>query len=314
MSEFVTTLITVSIMLVCAVPGFMLIKAKAVRAESIPAFSKVLLYVCQPALTFYSFNKADFTKSLGINMLLFFAVITVIQLIFLGTFFLIFRRRSDDVRYRIATVATVLSNCSFFGVPLLEAIFPESNTVAVYSMTYGLSMNIIGWTVVSAIITKNKKFVSVKKLVLNPATLSFAVALPFFLCGFKIDGSHGEFCEQLNNIISIIGKMTLPVCMLIMGMRLATVKFGSIFIDWLRYLSIAVNQVVFPLVVLGVTMLLRLDKEIVFGMFIMSACPVASVVQNYSEILGKGQDAAANTVLLGTILSVITLPLLALIL
>ena len=44
----------------------------------------------------------------------------------------------------------------------------------------------------------------------------------------------------------------------------------------------------------------------------MCACPVASVVQNYAEILGEGQDVAANTVLLGTLSSIATLPLLAL--
>ncbi len=47
-------------------------------------------------------------------------------------------------------------------------------------------------------------------------------------------------------------------------------------------------------------------------MYVMCACPVASVVQNYAEILGEGQDAAANTVLLGSIFSVATLPVLAL--
>ena len=314
MQEFITTLIMVSIMLACAVPGFILVKTKAVKSESIPAFSKVLMYVCQPALTFYSFNKADFSKSLGINLLIFFAVVTVVQLIFLGAFYLIFRRKMADVRYRIATIATVLSNCSFFGVPLLEAIFPESSTVTVYSMTYFLSMNIIGWTVVSAIITQDRKYVSIKKTILNPATLSVAVALPFFITGFKIDASHGEFCAQLNNIINVIGKMTTPICMLVMGMRLATVSLKPLFADPLRYFSIAVNQIVLPLCVLGITMLLHLNKEIVYSMFIMSACPVAAVVQNYAEILGEGQENAANTVLLGTIASIVTLPILALIL
>jgi len=44
----------------------------------------------------------------------------------------------------------------------------------------------------------------------------------------------------------------------------------------------------------------------------MCACPVASVVQNFAELLGEGQDIAANTVLLGSICSIATLPVLAL--
>ena len=93
MNEFLTTLIIVGIMLLYAVPGFILVKAKAIKPDSISAFSKVLMFVCQPALTLYSFNKADFTKELGINLLIFFAVITAAQLLFIGFFCLIFRKK-----------------------------------------------------------------------------------------------------------------------------------------------------------------------------------------------------------------------------
>ena len=183
MQAFLTTLILVGIMLLTAMPGYILVKIKAVKPESISAFSKVLMYVCQPALTVYSFNKADFTKQLGINLLIFFGIITALQLVFIGFFYLVFRKKSDNIDYRITTVATTLSNCSFLGVPLLEALFPQYPNAPAYSMMYFLSMNLLGWTIVSAIITRNKKYISVKSMILNPAVLSMAVALPFLrLC------------------------------------------------------------------------------------------------------------------------------------
>ena len=42
--------------------------------------------------------------------------------------------------------------------------------------------------------------------------------------------------------------------------------------------------------------------------------PVASVVLNFAEIAGEGQKKAASLVLLGTILSIVTLPLMMLLL
>ncbi len=303
---------TVGMMLIVAVPGFILVKSKAVKPESISAFSKVLMYVCQPALTLYSVGKADFTAELGINLLIFFGIITVVQLLFIGFFFLLFRKKQEDIRYRIATVATTLSNCSFLGVPLLEAIFPDSPNAAAYSMMYFLSMNLLGWTLVSAIITRDKKYFGVKKIFLNPAVLSVAVALPFFLTGFKLSAESGAFFGALGNMITILGKMTTPLCMLIMGMRLATVRVKALFVSPLQYFSVAVNQLIFPLFVFGALFFVPIAAEIKVCMFVMCACPVASVVQNYAEILGEGQDTAANTVLLGSILSIATLPLLAL--
>lgn len=313
MQEFKVTLIMVGIMLAYAVPGFVLIKVKAVKPDSISAFSKLLMFVCQPVLTLYSFNKADYSKELCINLLIFFVIITIVQLVFIGIFYLIFRKKMEEVKYRIVTIATTLSNCSFLGVPLLEALFPDSPNVAVYSMMYFLSMSLLGWTLVSAIITRDKKHISIKKILLNPATISIAFSLPFFFTGFKISADNGYFLGQIENMIYILSKMTTPLCMLVMGMRLATVKFKSIFSSPWTYFSVAINQFVFPLVVLGILTLLRVDEELKWCMYVMCACPVASVVQNYAEILGEGQDVAANTVLLGTMSSIITLPLMALI-
>ena len=275
MQAFLTTLIMVGIMLLTAVPGYILIKTKAVKPESISAFSKVLMFVCQPALTIYSFNKADFTKELGINLLIFFGIITAVQLIFIGFFYLVFRKKMENIDYRITTVATTLSNCSFLGVPLLEAIFPNSPNVAAYSMMYFLSMNLLGWTLVSAIITRDKKYISVKSMIVNPALLSMVVALPLFFTGFKISSVNGQFLGQLENMINILGKMTTPLCMFVMGMRLATIKFKDLFTNWMQYFAVGINQIVFPLFVLG-------------------------------------QATAANMVLLGSICSIVTLPVLAL--
>ncbi len=312
MREFTITLITVGIMLAYAVPGYILIKAKAIKPDSISAFSRVLMYVCQPALTLYSFNKADFSRELGINLLIFFGIITALQLLFIGLFGFIFRKKFDDVKYRVATIATTLSNCSFLGVPILEAIFPDSPNVAAYSMMYFLSMNLLGWTLISAIITRDKKYISAKKMFINPATISIALSLPFFITGFKISSQNGQVLGQIENMINILGKMTAPLCMLIMGMRLATIKPKNLFINPLQYFAVAINQIVFPLCALGLLMLLRVNSELMMCMYVMCACPVASVVQNYAEILGEGQDVAANTVLLGTLSSIATLPLLAL--
>lgn len=312
MNEFLITLITVGIMLAYAVPGFILIKVKAVKPDSISAFSKFLMYVCQPFLTLYSFNKADYTPQLGLNLIIFFLIITAVQLLFIGAFCLIFRKKFDDVSYRVTTVATTLSNCSFLGVPLLEALFPQSPNVAAYSMMYFLSMSLLGWTLVSSIITRDKRYISIKKIAINPATISIAISLPFFLTGFKISASSGNyFLAQLETMITIMGKMTTPLCMLIMGMRLGTVNFRSIFIGWKQYFSVFVNQIIFPLVTLGILMLLGVDEELKWCMFVMCACPVASVILNYAEILGQGQETAANTILLGTMISIVTLPLLA---
>ena len=176
--DFLLTLTSVGILLLYAVPGFILSKAKAVKTDSLPAFSKVLMYVCQPCLTLYTFNDAHYTSHLFGQLLWFFLAITVVQLISIGIFYLIFRKKQEDVRYRIYTIASTFGNCAFFGVPILQAVLPDTDAV-VFTNMYFASMSLLGWTVASAVIAHDRKYMSIKKIAFNPAVLIMAVALYF---------------------------------------------------------------------------------------------------------------------------------------
>ena len=52
-----------------------------------------------------------------------------------------------------------------------------------------------------------------------------------------------------------------------------------------------------------------IDITIQKSLIIMAACPCAAVVLTFSELIGQGQDKACNIILLTTLLSVVTLPL-----
>lgn len=304
---FTITLTCVAIMLVYAVPGYLLVRTKMVQPSAISAFATVLLYVCQPCLTVYSFQKCVYSPELVRNLLIFFAVTLLIQGSFLAIFFLIFRSKFENIRYRICTLATTFGNCTFMGVPLLEALFPDKPEAVMYSLAYFLAMSILSWTAGSYIITQDKKYISIKKLVLNPSVISMIVAIPIFVTGYR-------FQSQVNDMFTLVGKMTTPICMMILGMRLATVKIKPIFTSVLQYFCIAIKQLLLPLTAFVVLSLLPIDPLMKQTLFILAATPVASVVLNFAEMLGKGQETAANVVLLGTLLSVLTIPVMSLLL
>ena len=199
-----------------------------------------------------------------------------------------------------------MGNCGFMGVPLLEAVMPEHPEALAMSTAYCVGMNLIGWTIASAIISNDVKYMKVHKALLNPAVLSLIVAIPLFVTETKLP-------SQLNNMVTLLGKMSLPMCMLIMGMRLATMELKNLFNDKMQYFIIFVKQIVMPVIALLVFMALPVAPYLKRTMFILSASPVASVVLNFSEMIGEGQKTAANLVLLGTLSSVITIPLLMLI-
>lgn len=304
--SFSFTLVTVGVMLLYAVPGYIMIKTKAAKPEAIPAFAKLLMYVCQPCLTLYTFTKVSYSKALFTEMVIFFLFTLVLQG---GILLLVNRvlRKKQDVRYRVCTVGMAFGNVGFIGVPLLESILPGYPKAVIFSSMFMLSMNILGWTVASALIANDKKYISIKKVFLNPTVLILVLALPLFF-------THSELPAQLGTSVNLMGKMTTPLCMLIMGMRLATVNMKQIFMDRLQYITVAMKQLAMPLLALCLMQLLPVDENFKITMFVLCSCPVASVVLNFAEMLGEGQETAANDVLLGTMLSVFTIPLMILVL
>jgi len=304
--EFTTTLLTVALMLAFAVPGFILIKTKAVKKESISAFAKVLMYVCQPCLSLYSFQKVIYSKELFLNMLLFAALSLVLQLGVIMLLFFIFRK-SEDAKYRVVTISSVFGNVGFLGVPLLEALVPQYPQAVSYSAAFIVTMNLLSWTVGSFMLTGDKKYISVKKAFINPMFISLCVTLPLFFTKTVLPA-------PLLNSVTLLGRMTTPMCMLVLGMRFASSEIKEMFTDPRVYLSASLKLIAFPLLAFLVTHWLPVHESIKITAFILCCCPTASTVLSLAEIYDTNQKFASFTVLAATVFCIVTIPLLLLIL
>lgn len=305
--QFSQTAVNVLIMLAYAVPGYLLVKSKAIKPDSISAFAKLLLYVCQPCLSIYSFQKVPYTPALLRNMGIFIGINLAIMLLILAAMYLVFHKKYADNRYRVCTIAACLGNVGFLGVPLLEALLPQYPEAVAYSAVFIVTMNILSWTLGSAVLTGNKKFISVRKIIINPPVLSLAISLPLFF-------TNTTMPDVLFNGVTLLGKMTTPLCMLIVGMRFATAAPKELFIDWRLYMTAGVKLVLMPLIAFLITHWMPIDYSLKATMFILCCCPTASVVLNLSEIYSCCQKTAANLVLTSTLFSMVTIPLMLLIL
>ncbi len=296
---------TVAVMLLCAVPGFLLIKTRILKSESISTLAKILLYVCQPCLVVSALTGVEFSKKTAVDLLIAFGIILVSELVMTGALLLIFRKKLGDARFRIYTVASCMGNVGFMGVPVIQALLPGNTEAVAFTAAASLALNVYGWTIASAVISRDKKYMSVKKIFLNPATVSILVAIPLFV--FNVTLPFG-----IDEKVELIGKFSTPLCMIVMGARLACAKFRDVFLRLGNYLTVALKQLIYPLLVLAVLLILPLDKEMKSAIYIIACCPIASMVLNFSELIGKGREEAAGVLLLGTALSCLTLPLMIL--
>ena len=306
MKAFLITLAAVAVLLATAAPGFWLVKSKKIGEDFMAGFSKVLLYVCQPCLAVYTFYSATFSVEILRDMGIFLILTVLIHAIMLGASCLILKKKFKDAAFRILTIASSFANCAFFGIPIIEALLPEQAPgLIIYTTVYATVMNILGWTAGSAIIAGDTRYITPKKVFFNPAMLGVAIALPIFIFSIPLPGDVAD-------MITILARMTTPVSMLIMGMRLATASFSSVFLSARTYLAVLAKGFIMPLVGFLLAFFAPLPTDVKIAFFIICACPSASIVLNFSELIGAAQKEAAASVLLSTILSIVTLPVMVL--
>ena len=307
---FKTTLIEVLIMLLYMVPAYVLHKVHKVSEHALKDLSNLLLYICQPCLMAYSFMGVEFSKEILPNLAISLVGSIVIQIGLLLLFYIIFFKKSqdkDEAKNRVCALASVLGNIGFFGIPLLEALFPEHPEALMYCMMYILSMNVISWTIALYVMTGSKKYISLKGIFLNPPMIALMIIIPCFLCKVQVP-------DLLGNAITVLAKSCTPICMFILGIRLASRPIKCIFTDKKSYLTVALKMIVMPLVTFGVLYFLPFDTVVKETLYVLAACPCASIVLQFAELNDARPDIAANNILLSTIVSILTMPLLMLLL
>lgn len=218
------------------------------------------------------------------------------------------KNRLNDGKYRIFTIGSFLGNVGFFGQPLISALIPTEPIVSGYCMLFATSMNLLIFTVGEFMITRDRKYISIRRTVINPTVLSVFVAVPLYLMNIKLP-------SEIQSVLLTLRAMAAPICMLILGLRLASMKLKEVFTEPFAYLVSAMKLLVFPLFAYALVYFLPwFDSTFKTSVLIISGTPCAAVIQSLSELHGSEQKNAAYTVLISSILCAVTLPLLALIL
>lgn len=339
---FSTTAVSVLLLVAMAVPGYLLIKSKMLPQKAITYLSVLLLYVSQPFLSIRSFLEVSYTPQLAVNLAIVFGVSLAGQAVIFGVVWLILRRRFDDPQQtaelirdgfiggdsytaepalkaavarsvsgranRAMVLASAFGNVGFFGVPVLQFLFPDAHDAIAYSAVFIVTLNLMSWTVGSYLLTGDKKHVSLKRALINPQTVTLVISLPLFFAGV----SAGDLPDTINTVIDYLADMTAPLCMIILGMRFALAPVVQLFTDFRVYVASFIKTLVFPLLVYVVLMPFQMEEMLRVSLVLLSGMPAATINLNLAELYGADQKTAANSILMSTVLSIVTIPLLML--
>lgn len=320
---FLTGAISVGMLLLMAVPGFILGKMRSVDTESAVKFlSVMLLYILQPFVTFDSFLNTAYDPEVLINIVIVFVFtcVTIGAVLAVGSFAMRFTKFGKDVGGVIA-YGGAFGNVGYMCIPFLQLMAPGDYVIILYATVSVVAFNLMAWTVGNFALTGDKRHISLKRALLNPPTLSFILALPLFLLNLnfiKAEGLTGAALKIVSGIQEVIGlfsDMVGPLAMVLLGLKLADIRFGELFADGRVYIAAGIKLIFFPLFGVALTALMSLFmnvESISLNLIATSAMPCAQNVIMFSTLYDKDSALAAKEVTVSTLLSIVTIPVMLL--
>ena len=260
--------------------------------------SRMLLEITTPLLIISSFNY-DGNSSLAKNTIK--AFIYGI-LIFIITPFMVkpLLTKIEKGKRNILQFAIVFSNCGFMGIPITAAVLGEE--AVIYASIFNMCFTLFIWTYGVTLFTDAASFKEAKKLLKNPGIIAVFIGLLLTVFSVKLP-------IVLYNTISLVGHLTTPISMIIIGSLLAAIDFKAVIKDKTIYYGAFIKLIIIPAVLYGISLLIS-DNSLVMRTYVLiQAMPAGATTSLFAERFNKEKEYSAFVVSFSTLLSIITIPM-----
>lgn len=261
----------------------------------------LLLSVTTPALILNSVLANENTASISeITMvcIVAFAVFLILPIISFG---LVKAMRIPKKQQGLYMFMTVFSNVGFMGFPVMQAIFGDAAIfyTAIFNMVFNLLLFTLG-IIIMNYGNDNKVQLNLKR-VLSPGVIASFIALLIYFTKLT-------FPVVIVNTVNMVGNITTPIAMLLIGSTLANMAIKEVFNDIRIYPYTFIKQIIIPILAFPILQFFIQDTYLLGVTFIIIAMPVANSAVLFATEYGGDIKLAAKTVFLTTLVSVATIP------
>ncbi|WP_250227375.1 AEC family transporter [Anaeropeptidivorans aminofermentans] len=202
----------------------------------------------------------------------------------------------------------VFPNTAYMGIPVIGAMYGEEAVFYIAMCT--VVFNILSFSLGVRILTSNdttREKPKWSKLFLSPPIIATVLGFMMFCFSIKLP-------DTILKAFTSMGNLTTPVSMLVIGAFLAQNDLKESLTSWKAYVVSAARLILMPLCIYAVFSPF-IKNEIMLGtLFMITGMPAATILAILSERHGQNSVEASRLVFLSTVLSVITLPVLTLLL
>lgn len=289
-------------MAVLIVLGVILRKTRVIDERVQKGLSNILIYAVLP-FNLVSSSQYEYSREMILALIAVAgASLCYFTFSIIGMRILVNHMKMEDKERRVVLMTSVFMNTGFVGFPLMGALFGAKGLLlaSCYNMVFNLFMYSYGEHKLSG------QKANARNMLMNPVTIATVIALILFIIPWRMPG-------HVKDTIDIVGNMTVPLAMIMIGSTLTTVDIKKLFTDKLSYLSTALRLLVFPLIMLGAVLVVEkffhMMPVTATTIVLMTALPCGSMNVIFSEKFNCAPKLCARNFAQTVVVMIITIPL-----
>ncbi|MCD2347937.1 AEC family transporter [Clostridium guangxiense] len=277
--------------------GYYSAKVKILDDNATSCISNFIVSITLPLMILTSFN-IQYSRQIFLTIIkiLVFSIATFIFSMGLGK---LISFKFGYGKRNILMFAGMFSNCGFIGFPILKIIYGSKGVL--YTSIFNLAYNVFVWTIGVLILDKSKGNLNYKTIFFNPNIMAVAFGMLFMFLYIKIP-------YTINSACNLVGSMTAPLSMVVIGSILTEIQFRDIFKDWSLYYISIFRLIIIPFIIYCVLKLIKVDDFVIGVIVICEAMPAATLCPILAKSYNENFKYASKIVFVTTVLSIITIP------
>lgn len=198
-------------------------------------------------------------------------------------------------------------NVGFLGFPIVASIFGEH--AIFYASLLNFPFNLLAFSLGRKMIQGGDgKLEFDWKVLLSPAMI--ACYLSIIIVAFDIKG----FPDIVSRPLTLLGNITVPAALLVIGTSMAQMDLSKIFSGKLTWVITGLRLLVLPIVIYFITEAMGFKGEILGINTVLAAMPVGTYGAMFCLQYGKDETVMVQGILISTLLSIVSIPLITLLL
>jgi hypothetical protein len=211
--------------------------------------------------------------------------------------------KADPGERRVWQFGLIFANVGYMGFPVCYAIFGEAGMM--YVSMANAAFNVLLFTVgVKMFCGKRaeRDKPAWRVILLSPAIVAVGLGFVCFVTGLRPP-------KPAIDAVGMLGGMTAPISMLLVGCILAKGRLRDVVNDWRVYPLMVARLLVIPLAAYAVLRLFVPNPVMLQVLVVLAAMPVAAISAIFAEKYQQDTALAGRLVVLSTGLCVVSVPL-----